>query len=92
MGYEGGGEGPAASTENIAVEFEQMNVAAAMPPTEHFDSGTTITGSHSAPAQVTRADRALIVENLRLALLRPVDLRTALVAMEVLGKPKALQN
>ena len=92
MGYAGRLEEPATAIEKIAPEFEHMNVSVAMPPVEHFDSGAHITGSQAAPAQVTLAARAPIVEQLRLALRTPVDLRTALVAMEVLGKPKALQG
>jgi hypothetical protein len=88
MGYAGRLEEPAKAIENISGEFERVTVAVTMQPIEAITDASTQT----APAIVTRRPNAPIIENLRLALRTPSDLRTALVTMEVLGLPKGLQR
>lgn len=81
-------EEPATAIENISGEFERMNVAVTMQPIGALPD----TSTQSAPAIVTRRANAPIIESLRLALLTPSDLRTALVTMEILGPPRGLQS
>jgi hypothetical protein len=85
-------EEPAVAIESIPGEFDRMSVAVTMQPMEPIAAAAAPLDTHAAPAIVIRRANAPIVENLRLALRTTADLRTALVAMEVLGKPRGLQD
>ncbi|MEQ1851402.1 MAG: hypothetical protein ABMA01_07400 [Chthoniobacteraceae bacterium] len=78
-------EGPAAAIEGISSEFQHMTMEQLGVPAQ-LAEGTT------GPATVVRNAAAPIVESLRLALRSPADLRTVFVTMELLGKPRGLQN
>ena len=92
MGRTGRLEEPATSIEKISGEFERMSVAVTMQPIEPIGSPMTPLGTVSAPATVVRRANAPIIESLRMALRTQSDLRTAFVAMEVLGTPRGLQK
>jgi hypothetical protein len=85
MAEPAGFDDPSAAIEAVRREFDQNTIG-------EFHFTEAHAGPAARPAVVSRNAAAPIVESLRLALRSPADLRTAFVTMELLGKPRGLQN
>ena len=91
MQYAGRLEEPAASIESVSQEFQHMTVSVAMQPIARLGVFKTQGSADSTAATVSHRNAAPLVETLRTMLRHPTALRTAFVAMELLGKPRGLQ-
>jgi outer membrane biosynthesis protein TonB len=85
-------EEAASSIEKISGEFEQMNVQVAMPPVQTLEHPARLATEFAGTTTVLRREDSPLTTSVRAMLRRPADIRTAFVAMEILGPPRGLQS
>jgi hypothetical protein len=92
MGRAGRIEDAATSIENISGEFKAMNVRVTMAPVQPIERPAHLATGAAGTTSIVERSGSPIAARLRKLLHNPTDLRAAFVAMEVLGKPRGLQE
>jgi hypothetical protein len=85
-------EEAASSIEKISAEFEQMNVRVAMAPVQTLEHPAHLASAFAGTTTVVSREDSPLTGSVRAMLRRPADIRTAFVAMEILGPPRGLQS
>ncbi len=85
-------EEPASAIERISGEFRAMNARVAVPAVHHGEGPAPREPQNAGTTSVLEREGNPLVASLRRTLTNPTDIRSAILAAELLGPPRGLQK